>query len=65
MKKKNQFKNKIVICMATLKQENLYRKYQIFKNITNKSNNNNNNNPSIAQSEYLTCQILFFMNYIF
>lgn len=41
----------------TLNQENLYQEHQIFKHITNK--------PSIAQTEYLTCQILFHMKNLF
>lgn len=42
----------------TLNQEYVYREHnQIFKHITN--------NPSIAQTEYLTCQILFHMKNVF
>jgi len=48
-----------VVCMTmTLNQEYVYREHnQIFKHITN--------NPCIAQTEYLTCQILFYMQNVF
>jgi len=48
--------DKIVVCMI-MTCRILVLGNQIFKHITN--------NPSIAQTEYLTCQILFYMKNVF